>query len=70
MSVAILVQDDEIIIYNVFECDLCGGEVDRFCYNAPDPHFIYQTKYFQCRKCAALGDPMLGIMCPPRRKRW
>ncbi len=54
------------IIRNVKRCDYCQGSVDRICANIPDPHGVFVTKYFDCTRCGAMGDPFLGMMTPPR----
>jgi hypothetical protein len=39
---------------NCFQCDICGGPVDRF------------EHMFICRHCQAHGDLITGIMSPSR----
>ena len=58
----VLREDGTVVIPNVKQCCYCGGSVDRFCWNMPDPHYIYSTKYFECRSCGATGDRNTGIM--------
>ena len=55
-----------LVVRHVKQCCYCQGSVDRFCSTQPDPHFHYRTLYFQCSKCIAMGDPVVGIMTPSR----
>ena len=52
------------VVRNVKQCPYCGGAVSRFCSKHPDKHFHYDTLYFECASCGAMGDPFLGIMNP------
>lgn len=51
---------NKLVVKNVKSCDFCNGPVDRHAFGV-DPETA-TTRYFECTKCGALGDPLLGIM--------
>lgn len=51
---------NEIVVENVKRCDFCGGSVNRYAFGVDSE--TATTRYFECTKCGALGDPMFGIM--------
>jgi hypothetical protein len=57
---------DGFVVRNVKRCPYCEGAVNRFCSKYPDKHFHYSTLYFECASCGSRGDPVVGIMDPPR----
>ena len=57
-----VLDEHNLIVRNVKQCELCGGSVDRYCSTHPDPHVHYSTKYLQCTRCTAIGGSFMGIM--------
>ena len=59
------VDNDTLVVRNVFQCQLCRGPVDRFCSTTPHRHWVFANKSpmpFLCRQCGAVGDKNTAIM--------